>query len=145
MITRREMVGCGIAVAFSGTLGCLKAIAGRGEVHDGKSAQELPIVMLELGEKYHEDGMVTNRVARRLVCVDLSVADEIGNLNQAYDWGRGENFLGFGDEVSGYWRVERVFEYVEPTEKLHEGRFPVWYELTIPQFEQMLSFAIERC
>ena len=144
MITRREMFSRGMAAYFGGSFGCMKVLSGCGEVHDEKGAQKLPIVMLELGAKHHEDGIVTNLAARRLVCVDLGVADEIGNLNQAYDWGRGEDFLGFGDDVGGYWRLERVFEYVEPTEELHEGRFPFWCELSILQFEEILSFAIER-
>ena len=101
MITRREMFSRGMAAYFGGSFGCMKVLSGCGEVHDEKGAQKLPIVMLELGAKHHEDGIVTNLAARRLICVDLGVADEIGNLSQAYDWGRGEDFLGFGDDVGG--------------------------------------------
>ena len=60
MITRREMFSRGMAAYFGGSFGCMKVLSGCGEVHGEKGAQKLPIVMLELGAKHHEDGIVTN-------------------------------------------------------------------------------------
>jgi len=39
--------------------------------------------------------------------------------------------------------VVRVFEMIEPRVELHEGKFPVAYELTFEQFAAMMDRRIE--
>ena len=46
--------------------------------------------------------------------------------------------------MDGYWKIERVFEMVEPRMELHEDKFPISYELTLEQFRELMEKRVER-
>lgn len=48
-----------------------------------------------------------------------------------------------GNDVNGYWKIERVFEMVEPRVELHEDKFPISYELTLEQFRELMEKRVE--
>ena len=45
--------------------------------------------------------------------------------------------------MDGYWKIERVFEMVEPRVELHEDKFPISYELTLEQFRELMEKRVE--
>ena len=44
-----------------------------------------------------------------------------------------------GNDVNGYWKIERAFEMMEPHIELHESKFPVAYELTMDQLREVME------
>lgn len=103
--------------------------------------EKLPLLYLELCGKYIGEGdaaEVSHLTSRRIVAVDLEDEDDSGEINVFVDE-RGELCYGLGNDEEGYWKIVRVFEIQEPAHELHEGRFPVAYELTREQFADLMS------
>ena len=101
---------------------------------------EFPVLLLELCGKYPgEEGSraVTHLCARRMVTVDLEDEDAWGDINVF--WAGTEMAWGLGNDVDGYWKIERAFEMVEPHVELHESKFPVAYELTIAELQELME------
>ena len=99
-----------------------------------------PVLILELCGKYPgEEGpqVVTHLCARRMVTVDLEDEDDWGDVNAF--WTGTEMALGLGNDVDGYWKIERAFEMMEPHIELHESKFPVAYELTMDQLREVME------
>ena len=98
------------------------------------------VLLLELGAKYPgEEGphVVTHLVARRVVTVDLEDEDEWGDLNLF--WIGTEMAWGLGNDVDGYWKIERTFEMSEPQVELLESKFPVANELTMSELQELME------
>lgn len=99
-----------------------------------------PVLLLELGAKYPgEEGpqMVTHPGARRMASIDLEDEDEWGDLNLF--WTGTEMAWGLGNDVDGYWKIERVFEMSEPQVELLESKFPVANELTMSELQELME------
>ena len=153
MITRLEMMGGGFALvvaALNGAKVPLEDAKDRRRADSGvvslkdQSPQEFPILLLELCGKYpggEEAGIVTHRDSRRIVTIDLEDEDDWGDVN--WFWTGTEMAWGLGDDVNGYWKIERVFEMVEPRVELHEDKFPISYELTLEQFRVLMEKRVE--
>lgn len=108
--------------------------------------EDFPCLLLELCGKYPgEEGpdAVTHLTSRRMVSVDLEDEDDWGDLNTFWD---GEAMAwGLGNDVDGYWKIIRVFEMIDPRIEMHEGGFPVAYELTFDQLEALMDRRVESC
>ena len=115
---------------------------------DGPSARdetevprtEFPVLLLELCGKYPVEAglqLATHLAARRIVTVDLEDEDDWGEVNTF--WTGTEMALGLGNDVDGYWKIERAFEMMEPSAELHESKFPVAYELTMDQLRELMK------
>lgn len=92
------------------------------------------IVELVLCGKY-KPGAATHLTSRRTVSVDLDKAEELSDVGQ-FDLG-GVKTCGLGNERDGWWRIVGAFEVIEPTQELHEGKYPVCFELA--------DYALDEC
>lgn len=134
-VTRREVLGGGIAAMVGGVS---KRMATEGERSSAPRCGGFPVLWLELIEKRSWLGDFKCRLAAaRLVSVDLDVEDEWGDLNRV--WVDGQMRLGLGDDEGGYWLIERAYEIMSPNEELHEGKFPVAYELSMEELDELIS------
>jgi len=109
-----------------------------------RTRKEFPILFLELSGKYKGevgDIEVTNMTSRRMVAVDLENEEEWGDINSFWD-GEGLS-LGLGNDEDGYWKIVRAFEIMEPTEELHEDKYPVSYELSLDQLAELMDERVE--
>jgi len=96
------------------------------------------IVELMLLGKYGL-GAVTHLTSRRTVSVDLDKAEELSDIGQ-FDLGGGRAW-GLGNERDGWWRIVGAFEVIEPTQELHEGKYPVCFELSYSAFGECIKDA----
>ena len=102
------------------------------------------IVGLILQDKISSDGKTTTHcTSRRFVPVSLSIEEELGDIQWITDE-KGENCWGLGNEETGWWKIIEAYEMMNPTEELHENKFPVSYQLTDHQFSELVREANER-
>ena len=83
------------------------------------------LLFLVLEGKYTPSGsFVTNCTSRRLVSVNLANREELADLGR-FRTDTGAVCWGLGDVNNGWWRVVEAFEFIEPTEALHEKRYRI--------------------
>ena len=100
-------------------------------------------MIIVLQGKISPDGTVSNLTSRRLVPVDLGNENELGDIQRIVDE-NGKNCWGLGDEGNGWWKIVDVFEMMDPTEELHENKYPVSFHLDEKQFSALVSKATGR-
>ena len=99
---------------------------------------EFPIIWLILGEKRNCFGdLEPSYDVNHLVAVDLENEDEWGDINSVCV--DGQMRLGLGNDVDGYWMIERAFEIVEPTLELHEEKYPFSFEISLDYLGMMIE------
>lgn len=76
---------------------------------------------------------------RRLVAVDLDLADERREIQRFHDETTGTMQWGLGTVDKGWWRILEAYEHFEPTEELHEDQYPVAYRLTEEEFSKIVE------
>ena len=94
-------------------------------------------VWVILGEQRDAAGQVITRQYQRMVMVDINRAEDRGQFAKDV-YGDYDDSVWFGDDELGYWKVEKAFEFIEPTEELHEERFPVSFELSLYELMDMV-------
>ena len=135
-ITRRELLG-GAAIAMSEGFACKRRFA-LSERKTGYRDGEFPIIWLILGEKRNCFGdLEPSYDVNHLVAVDLENEDEWGDINSVCV--DGQMRLGLGNDVDGYWMIERAFEIVEPTLELHEEKYPFSFEISLDYLGMMIE------
>lgn len=95
------------------------------------------VVILVLQGKISPAGEPLHLTSKRIVSVDLAEESERGDIQ----WLANENCWGLGDEEQGWWKIVDTFEWIEPTEELHEEKYPMAYHLTEEQFSILVSNA----
>lgn len=81
----------------------------------------------------------THQSSRRMVAVETDDEEDLGEIQFVPDDGNGSWAL--GNEMDGWWRIVEAYECVEPTEELHENRFPVAYALSDDEFSKIVKEA----
>lgn len=84
---------------------------------------------------------VTHLTTKRMVALNTDYKDDVGDIQQRYSPSEGKNFWGLGNEKDGWWRILEAYECIEPTEELHENKFPVAYVLSEEQFSSIVKEA----
>ena len=92
---------------------------------------ESNIITLVLDGKFDAEGKrVDVSAPRRVVNIDLDVAEERGNVQSFFSEELGGDlYLGFGNAENGWWRIVEAFENVEPTVELLDGQFPFAFRI----------------
>lgn len=81
---------------------------------------------------------VTHLTSKRIVAFNT---DDIGDIQQCYSPSEGKNFWGLGNEKDGWWRIIDAYECIEPTDELHENKFPVAFHLSDEEFSDIVKEA----
>lgn len=79
--------------------------------------------------------------ARRLVAVDLGLEEERKDIQRFRDEATGTMQWGLGTVGRGWWRILEAYEHFDPTEELHEEKYPVAYRLSEEQFSDIVEEA----
>lgn len=79
--------------------------------------------------------------ARRLVAVDLDLEEERRDIQRFRDASTDTMQWGLGNAENGWSRIIEAYEHFDPTEELHDGRYPVAYKLTEEEFAQIIEEA----
>jgi hypothetical protein len=99
------------------------------------------ILFFVLQGKYDPEGKKdVHCTSCRLVSVDLSIEEERGDI-QLFTSEDGKVHWGLGNEETGWWVIKEAYEFFEPTEELHEGKYPVSYRLTEEEFSEIVKEA----
>jgi len=95
---------------------------------------------LVLQGKY--DGECNSRMSsKRMVALNTEDEEDLGEIQRFYSQAEDRNAWGLGNERDGWWRILEAYECVEPTEELHENKFPVAYALSEEQFSKIVREA----
>lgn len=79
--------------------------------------------------------------SRRLVAVDLDLEEERRDIQRFHDESTGTMQWGIGTAEKGWWRILEAYEHLDPTEELHEEKYPVAYRLTEEEFSEIVEEA----
>lgn len=81
---------------------------------------------------------VPHLTSKRIVAFNT---DDIGDVKLCYSPSEGKNFWGLGNEKDGWWRIIDAYECIEPTDELHENKFPVAFHLSEEEFSDIVKEA----
>ncbi len=102
------------------------------------------LLTLLLDGKFSPEGRpVADGCHRRIVTVDPAVESELGDIQWFYDAYSNTERWGLGNELDGWWAIVDHFECQEPTEYLHEDKYPVAYGLSDAEFSRIVKEANE--
>ncbi len=136
-MTRRQfLLGTAVAAAVP-SISCDDKSVDR----SASGNEEWVWIVLEAFRPWH--GERIERRCRRMITVSPDVAEDWGEFEVACDE-EGKEEVWFGDDENGYWRVEQVFEFVEPTVELFEYRYPVCFEIPIAELIQKIIARYDR-
>lgn len=79
--------------------------------------------------------------ARRLVAVDLSLEEERKDIQRFRDASTNTMQWGLGNADNGWHRILEAYEHFDPTEELHDEKYPVAYRLTEEEFTDIIEEA----
>ena len=136
MNRRQFLLGTAAVTAIS-------AISCGGESVEGSASvnEEWVWIVMEAFRPWY--GERVERRCRRMITVSLDAAEDWGEFEVVCDE-EGKEEVWFGDDESGYWRVEQVFEFVEPTMELFEDRYPVCLEMPIAELIKKIMARYDR-
>ena len=105
-----------------------------------ETAESPRLLTLVLDGKFGPDGKpVSAGCHRRVVTIDPYDESELGDVQWFFDAYSNTNRWGLGNENDGWWAIVDHFEAQEPTEHLHEDKYPVAYGLSDDEFSRLVK------
>ena len=118
---------------FESSKSSAKSVADRG------SLPARPLLWMELSDHYDELGNLLEASARSLVELNIGDACDWGEVDLR--WSNDEAFWGFGNDVDGYWKIERVFRENDDLQNPQcvNYRVPMMWEISFDEFGKLVQ------
>ena len=98
-----------------------------------------PLLWMELSDHYDELGNLLEASGRSLVELDIGDACDRGEVDLR--WSNSGEFWGFGNDIDGYWKIERVLcenDELQETRCLNY-RVPMVQEISFAEFGKLVQ------
>ena len=98
-----------------------------------------PLLWMELSDHYDELGNLLEASRRSLVELDIGDGCDWGDVDLR--WSNSGEFWGFGNDIDGYWKIERVFCENDDLQN-HQCvnyRVPIMWEISFDEFGKLVQ------